>query len=471
MGGCPTCHPQYAVARSSAPARMSTRGREGLAMTSKYTLAISTTMLMTVLACEGGSVGDEGANESTGDSDGPSTSSAPSTTMSASDPSVADSSTDATVDPDTTDSDPGTTGPGGCPQNVDFGTPDVSGCAPLPNHYTPGADDTYAACVADGGEWVLVDGPPGTAARIEAYEDIVELLRGGGTPTADDFTQARMIYATDNGLESRVLRRDDPHYPPIPEADQDPGQGLDRQCSVGDNAINYPDRCVGPAQMQPLLDEAFAAGMSGEGDPNVHAARIDAGLLWFSFVSVYKEAASCVFSPADCDSHWAYYNGAVDREESIGLAADMRAIDLAIDDSIFDGMLAVRCWRDLFQADGDPAFEDLGDDGAALFFQAYEQLDNAAWYGWSRLLRDRIAQQPAVCDSEADANWAFIQVAGPVLDDEAAARDAAAAGTLAALWANDAPSIEDLEAGVAALDQAFPCPQCESCGVPMQWVY
>lgn len=446
-------------------------------MISKYTLVLPSALLTATIACGGGSVGDEGAADSSGSdtTDNPSTSqTTQTTTMSTTedtDVTMSTTMSTMTTDPDTTDTDPSTTGPGGCPQDIDFGAPDTSGCGPLDSDYTVDSNEAYPACVSDGGEWVLVDAPPGSAARVVAYEDIFNLLRGGSTPDADDFTMARTIYATDNGLESRVLRREDIHYPPIPEEDQDPGQTPDRQCTVGDNADNYPDRCVGPAKIQPIVDEAFAAGMNGEGDANVHAARIDAGLLWFLFVSIYKESASCNFAPGDCDSHWAYYNGALDQGAGIGMAADLAAIDPAIDDAIFQGMLAIRCWRDNYPADGDPSWDDLPPDGQTMFYEAHEQLDNAAWYGWARLVRDHLEQQPAVCDSEADANWAFIQIAGPVLDAEAMVRDGTAAGTLAALWANDAPTIDDLEAGIAAIDTAFPCPQCETCDVPAEWGY
>lgn len=424
---------------------------------------------LVLVACQGGSVGEESGSESSADDSTTGMTSAPTTGQ----PSTTDPTSEGTsANPDSSGGDSvGTTDGGGCPQDVDFGAIDISGCTPLATDYTPGADDDYDACVSDAGEWVLVSDPPSSAARTEAYEEIVALLRGASTPTQEDFTTARGIYATDNGIESRVLRREDLHFPPIPPEAQDDTVAFDRQCTVGTNATDYPDRCVGPAKIQPIVDAAFAAGMTGDGDPVVHAARIDAALSWFFYVSIYKESASCILAPGDCDSHWAYYNGAVTAEEGIGLAADLRAIDPAIDDAIWNGMLAIRCWRDLFPADADPSFEDLGTEGAELFYQAHEQLDNAAWHGWARLVRAYLEQQPAVCDSAADANWAFVQIAGPVLDVEAEARDATAAATLSALWSNDAPSVDDLQAGVDALDALFGCPQCSDCAVPQQWGY
>src|SRR5690606_290749 len=188
---------------------------------------------------------------------------------------------------------------------------DESACAALDTDYTPSNSDgdMYPACISDGGAYELVDSPPGTIARIEAYDQIAALLWENGAPTADDFTMARSAYELDEGLGSRVDRREDLHYPGIPMAEWDPGLDPDKQCSNESLAAAYPDRCVGPAQLRPLINEAFIAGMSGDGDPNVHAARIEAGLVWFSYLSVYKEAYTCTHTPKDCDSSWAYYAG------------------------------------------------------------------------------------------------------------------------------------------------------------------
>ena len=435
--------------------------------------SVCVTTLFTVLACEGGSVGDEGSSSSGADTSGGE--SMTSTTMTST-TMTSTTMTSNSTDPDTSgSSDPtdtdGTTGAGGCPQDVDFGTLDTSGCAPLSSDFTPGADDDYGACMADDNEWHLIETAPSSAARTEAYEDIIALLRNGTTPAAADFTAARALYATDNGIESRVLRRDDLHYPPIPVEDQDMSVAFDRQCTVGDNADTYPDRCVGPAKIQPIVDAAFDAGELGEGNLDVHAARIDAALQWFFFVSVYKESASCIAAPGDCDSHWAYYNGGVTHEDAIGIGLNFRDIDPQIDDAVWNGMLAINCWRDIYPPDGDPEFSDLGLDAQTMFYNAHEQLDNAMWHGWARLVRTYLEAQPAVCDAAAEANWAWVQIAGPVLDDEAELRDATAAAALASLWTNPAPSVDDLQAGVMALDALFPCPQCPECDVPQEWGY
>jgi len=375
---------------------------------------------------------------------------------------------------DTGPEDSGTEDTTGGECDVDLPGVDEAPCAPLTTDFVPdSADDPYDACVADSGEWTLIAGAPSSAARVEAYEDIVELLRGDAPPDADAFTEARALYATDNGLESRVLRREDTHYPPIPVEDQDPEVAFDQQCTILDNADTYPDRCVGPARMAPILDEAFVAGMTGEGDPAVNAARIDATLQWFLFVSAYKEAASCVELPDNCDSSWAYYGGGTDRDNPLGLGANIREISTMAHDMIYDGELAMLCWRDLYPGDADPTWDELPGAGQSTFEGGHEQLDNALWYGWARLVRSHLEQQqPGVCSTEADANWAFLQIAGPVLSPEAERRDAVAAADLTGIWAGDAaPDVAGIEGAVAAIDAIFPCPQCESCEVTEGWGY
>lgn len=358
-------------------------------------------------------------------------------------------------------------GTGDCESDVEFPAVDETPCAPLATDYQPGAQDDYPDCVADDGEWTAVlEDPPGSADRTVAYDDILALLRSGTEPTPDDFTMARTRYSIGEGLESRIVRREDIHFPVIPETDQDPGVDFDKQCTVGDNVSTYADRCVGPAKISPIINEAFAAGMSGEGDPNVHAARIDAAITWFMFVSPYKESASCIILPEDCDAHRGYFQGAEPRDMPIGWGAQVDALSPMAYDAVYDAMLAIRCWRDLYPGDADPTWDELGPDGQAMYIAAHEQLDNALWYALARTVRDHVEQQPIVCGSDADANWAYLQILGPVLEPEAQRRDATAAGTLTSVFASATPPApEMLQAAVAAIDTAFPCPQCPDCTV------
>ncbi len=342
---------------------------------------------------------------------------------------------------------------------------DESSCTPLATDYQPlvnmSADDMWPACITDDGQYYLVADSPGSIGRVEGYEEIADLLwRSGKVPTPDDFTMARAVYSQDQGLESRILRREDLHYPPIPESDWDPTVDPDKQCSVEANVQKYPDRCVGPARMQPILDDAFAAGQMGEGIPEVHAARIQATLLWFLYISTYKEANTCFTNKAkDCDSSWAYYTGGFQRDGGIGMAAEVRMLSDTTHNRIFDGISAVRCLRDLYPDDTYPVLDDLPPEGKMLFELGWEQLDNALDRGFALIVRDRLAKQAQLTGNAATANWEFLRIAGPALQREADERGPAdQAQVLSDLFAMDCPTAADIEAGIAALDAIFPCP-------------
>ncbi len=343
---------------------------------------------------------------------------------------------------------------------------DESSCQPLATDYQPldamSANDMWPDCVTDDGTYTLVGDSPGSIGRVEGFEGVADLLWRGGVPTPEDFTMARAIYTQDQGLESRLQRREDLHYPPVPMADWDPSVDPDKQCSVPSNVEKYPDRCVGPGRMQPIVDDAFAAGQMGQGDPQVHAARIEATLLWFLYASVYKEANTCASNKGkDCDSSWAYYTGGVaDRNGAVlGLAKEVMAITDNTHSRIFDGILAARCWRDLYPDDMYATIDDVPADGQDLFATGAEQLDNALHRGFAAIVRTRLEKQAGLTGSDGAANWVFLQIAGPVLDREAGERGPAdQAQILADLWAMDCPTTADIEAGVAALDAIFPCP-------------
>jgi hypothetical protein len=332
---------------------------------------------------------------------------------------------------------------------------DQSGCAPEGTDYQPtvngSADDMWPECVNDDGTYTPIE-QPSTAARVEAWEMIRSIFAAGTTP--DDFTAAREQYTIAEGIESRVVRREDVHYPEIPEEDQDPMVAFDRQCTIEANVTNYPDRCAGPAKIAPLLNEAFAAGQMEMGDAAVNAARIDAGIEWFMYLSVFKEPThSCpkVDKSGDCDSGWAYYNGATDRANPLGYGADVLAVSPETNERIFDGIAAMRCWRDTYPADMD------ADETDPFFGYARDQIDRANNNGAAVILRDRLSQQLA-CSDDASANWAWIQVFGQAIVKPAQDTDAGQAATWEALIANDAPTPEDILGGIAALDALFPCP-------------
>lgn len=332
---------------------------------------------------------------------------------------------------------------------------DLSACMADANDYQPtvngSADDAWPECVNDDGGYTPFE-QPGAAARTEAWEMIRSIFAAGTTP--EDFTMARTQYALDEGIESRTLRREDIHYPNIDEADQDPMIDFDKQCTIETNVEKYPDRCAGPAKIAPIINAAFVAGQAGEGNPAVHAARIDAAIEWFMYLSVVKEA---IFScpPADyggdCDAAWGYYNGATERGNPLGFGADVAALSPQSNERIFDGLAAMRCWRDAYAPDADADTTD------PLYGYGSAQLDRAATQGVAVILRDRLSQQLA-CGDDPEASWAYIQVLGQAIIKPAQDADATQAATWEALIANDAPTAEEILAGAAALDALFPCP-------------
>ena len=324
---------------------------------------------------------------------------------------------------------------------------DLSACAPLATDYQPRVDmlaaDRWPVCISDDGVYHRIMESIATIGRVEAYEQIAALLWDGGrVPTADDFISARVIYAVDQGLDSRVQRRHDIHYPA-------PSDGT--TCADPGVPELHPDRCVGPAKLLPILNDAFVRGAMGEA-PRVHAARIEAALLWFLYVSTLSEALSCTTRPQDCDSAWAYYTGGTPIDAPIGLARAIVAIGSGTHDRAHDGVLAVRCWRNLDNETGvavDLAQRDL----------AREQLDHALVRGLALLVRDRF--DGLACDAEplaADARYAALEVLLPLLDRAARERDPAAADRLLGQLGPGGVAAVEVNAALATLDGLFGCP-------------
>jgi hypothetical protein len=322
---------------------------------------------------------------------------------------------------------------------------DVSACVPLAVDYFPrddgSAHDAWPACISDGGVYHRIEPSVSSIARVESFERIADLLwRRSGPPSPQDFLDARVEYAVDQGLDSRVQRREDEHYPPpVAGACTDPGVP----------AAN-PDRCVGPARLLPILNDAFAAGARGEA-PRENAARIEAALIWFLYVSAHKEAITCAVTPRDCDSSWAYYTGGTPREAPIGLAAYVDARGPATHDRAYDGTLAVRCWRNLDHETGvatDPVLQ----------ARAVGQLDRAMLRGVALIARERFRAVSCHDADRAAADLAFLRAFVPFLDREARSRDAGRADVLVAEAARERPADVDAAAAVAALDGLFPCP-------------
>lgn len=347
--------------------------------------------------------------------------------------------------PTTTDGgvDAGTADDGGTACRPAF-VEDAGACVPLADDYLPrqnmSAGDAWPACVADGNTYSPINPSISTVARVAAYEQIAELLwRDGGVPSPQAFVDARVLYAQDQGLDSRVQRREDVHYPAAPMA-----------CSTAGVPELHPDRCVGPAKLLPLLNDAFARGAQGEA-PRVHAARIEAALHWFLYVSALSEVMSCTTRAQDCDSCWAYYTGGTPRHAPLGLAKEVAALGPETHQRAYDATLAVRCWRNLDNETG------VATD-TALRDRALAQLDRALVRGVALLLRQRVTELGCSTGAVLDARWAYAQVLAPFLDRAVRERDVTQADVLRTELAKATPGAVNAAAVAAALDTVFPCP-------------
>ncbi|MEM1347887.1 MAG: hypothetical protein AAGI01_04965, partial [Myxococcota bacterium] len=258
----------------------------------------------------------------------------------------------------------------------------VDSCASDMSYYMSGNTgmDGWDACISDASSTVYArfNETISSGGRVGGYEQIADKLwRVDGAPSSDDFLDARQIYATDEGLDSRVQRREDEHFPPVSD-----GMGGTLRCRDEGVPAMDPNRCVGPAKILPVLNDAFMKGATGA-DPLVHAARVDAALTWFLYVSTHKEVITCTNVKKDCDSSYAYYSGDRPRGEGIGLAKLYRDMVPEAHDAVWEGILALRCWRDL--DDGDEAMD------LALRDQAAAQLDRGLLFGLARVVGARMA--------------------------------------------------------------------------------
>jgi hypothetical protein len=320
----------------------------------------------------------------------------------------------------------------------------VSACVGTPDDYRPrdqgSATDAWPACVSDANVYTPINPSVSSVARVAAFEQMADLLwRGDRVPSAQDFIDARVLYAQDQGLDSRVQRREDVHYAAAPMA-----------CSAAGVPAQHPDRCVGPARLLPVLNDAFAKGAAGDA-PQVQAARIDAALTWFLYVSALSEVVSCTSKAQDCDSAWAYYSGGTPRALPLGLAKAVQALAPETHERAYDATLAVRCWRNLDHEAG--VATDLARRDRAL-----AQLDRALVRGVAVLLRQRVAELPCSSGQTREARLAWVQVVAPLLDRALRERDAARADLVSAELGRAAAQDVDAAAVTAALDAVFPCP-------------
>lgn len=322
---------------------------------------------------------------------------------------------------------------------------DVTGCPAAATDYQPrvnsSADDTWPACISDDNSYHRIQESISSISRVEAFDSIGALLwLDGAEPTAEDFVTARILFEEDQGLGSRVARRYDIHYSP-PAGSQ--------SCSDEGVANQYPDYCVGPATLQPMIVDAFAEGAQGK-NRIVNAARIKAALEWFFYVSTIKEGFTCTQTPKDCDSSWAYYCGGTERGDPIGLAHLINTLAPATHNRAYDGVLAVRCWKNLDHEDGESTDLTLRD-------QALAQLDQALVRGVSVLVRQRFAEIKCSSGDYQQAAFEGLKIMVPLLDRATRELDSNAADSL--LSAIDhLPNQTEVDAAAHTLDTLFACP-------------
>ncbi|WP_224244314.1 hypothetical protein [Hyalangium gracile] len=328
-------------------------------------------------------------------------------------------------------------------------TENLGSCQPAATDYRPrepqvnnSASDAWAACISDDNVYHPVNPNISTVARVAAFEDIARLLwRDCEAPTAEDFVTAYDKFTQPEGLGSRVQRREDYHYPPAPGGKRCRDEGVPETA---------PDRCVGPSKLLPIITDAFTRGGQGEA-PRVQAARIEAALLWFLYISPISEVNTCTTTPNDCDSSWAYYTGGTERGAPVGLASYVRNVGPQTHDRAYDAALAVRCWRNLDNETGAAT-------NTALRDRALAQYDKALLRGVALILRQRLTQLPQGSEEDQRVRLTFINTLGPFLDREARTRNPALADTLKAEVSKTSAADVDVDAATAALDSLFSCP-------------
>ena len=342
-----------------------------------------------------------------------------------------------TVKPDTSAPmcQPASGNPASCTCSVDDYAP----------RFNASTNDTWPACISDKGTFVLIGASaPASDSRSVAFDSIAtKLWRRATPPMAADFTSARDDYSIMQGIGSRVARRQDVHYPELPGDDK-------FACSDPTTAAMNPDRCYAPARLKPILDDAFAMGQAGT-KPQVQAARIEAALLWFFYLSVSSEIWTCSFDDIeDCDAAWGYYGGARDRSQPIGLGAYIKALDQATYDRGYDAILAIRCWRDL-----DSAMPSVC---KSFYDRTQAQMDKPLTRGMALILRDRLGKLSTLTGEAQEAALTFINLMGGFLDRAARSVDPARADALKAQTQATMAANVNVTAAQAAIDALFPCP-------------
>ncbi len=306
--------------------------------------------------------------------------------------------------------------------------------------------DTCVAENADTTTYTPFETSISTAARVAAFETMGDKTWRNEDLTGTDFEEANLAYVEDEGLDSRVSRREDEHYPAVTD---DAGETV--KCNESDEIADAnPDRCVGPAQMRPIIVDSLTAGATSTDtqEQKLAAARLESTLLWFFYVSTFKEATTCTSKKKDCDSSFGYYTGVQDKDMGLGLSGYFIREVPEAHDAVWDGIMQMRCWR---QVDSTDTAQNL-----ELRDEALSAMDHGLLYGISRLITARLESLADATDDEKAVTWQWLQIMGPVLDRSAAETDATKATTLREAFAQESPEGVDAAALVTTIEELFP---------------
>ncbi len=323
----------------------------------------------------------------------------------------------------------------------------VRTCTTSANDYTPRVASSkgtrFPICISDDNVYHPINPDVPSNSRIAAVEEMAKLLKfdGSARPTSDDFLKARVLYTQPEGLDSRVQRREDIHFAKATV------NGVPKECKdmTPEERAPFADRCAGPEKLIPLINDALAKGAVGT-DVTLQAARMEAAMVWFMWLSFYKESQGCFGDPGQCDSTSAYWGGQQDVNAApLGYGKIVRNFS---DESYrrgWDAVLAIRCAYDYGTAQ--PSAPDL----AAVKEKARDQIDRMNNHALALFVRSKIAAMPC------DAPYESLRTLGPVLDVVARAIDPAKADMLKAEFQKPAAQF-NRDGVLAALDELFGCP-------------
>ena len=145
---------------------------------------------------------------------------------------------------------------------------------------------------------------------------------------------------------------------------------------------------------------------------------------------------SCATKPQGLhDSSWAYYAGGTHATRPLGLARAMNDLTSAAHDRAYDGVLAVRCWRNLDNNETGTATNLTLRDRAL----ARARPGEAARHGL--IVRQRVTELGGSGGTSSRRVGAFLTTLGPLLDDrEARARGSSEADVIASELSAASPS-------------------------------